>query len=239
MPHGGRFGGLFQCCDMSVVVYFGRTECAGIYYVRVPWSSINNVYLPRQARRKLLACLPNCTRAPNDQKRDAMCWKLEKIGIKIQTAPRLLTVAGLNCRTKVSSATFGRTMGGSIVSVAAVWDGIWGAQVASCVARCGGWWCECGLENCKIRPFLFLVCASSGGAPRFCFSFFQHIATSCDRQSRYATSISHRPSSAIDSIAYIYRHTYIQTHQSCRPSGAYHIFIPRTWGTFTTDRPTR
>ena len=109
------------------------------------------------------------------KKRDAMCWKLEKIGIKIQTAPRLLTVAGLNCRTKVSSATFGRTMGGSIVSVAAVWDGIWGAQVASCVARCGGWWCECGLENCKIRPFLFLVCASSGGAPRFCFSFFQHI----------------------------------------------------------------
>ena len=59
MPHGGRFGGLFQCCDMSVVVYYSSAVLSvQVYIMRVfrGRQSINNrIYYQGKQGAKLLA----------------------------------------------------------------------------------------------------------------------------------------------------------------------------------------
>ena len=81
LPHGGRFGGLFQCCDIAVVLVYASL----LYWILLlgrgmdGWicsSTINNE--PRQARHKLLAYPPN-----DQNERNGMfsgSWK--KIGTK-------------------------------------------------------------------------------------------------------------------------------------------------------------
>ena len=86
---------------------------------------------PRQARHKLLDFLP-----PNDQNGMAGLEVRENSGPNA-TPPRLGSYpsTGIWGMNQGLSATFGRGMGGSIVSVAAVWDGILGRSLSALPGR--------------------------------------------------------------------------------------------------------